>query len=428
MSDTFSYRNGILHAEDVSLEAIAKGVGTPTYVYSSAKLKQNYKEFSEPFKGLKTTIHYANKSNANQAVARTLIECGAGVDITSGGELERALDAGAAPDKIIFSGVGKTKDEIAAALKAGVRQLNVESIPELKQISAIASEIGKKAPVALRVNPNVAAHTHRKISTGEMGTKFGIDHAQLDEAMSLVKTLPNLEFRGFTVHIGSHLHNYDNFREAYGKFAEMVKHWQGKGYAFHGLDLGGGVGIPYDGQTQAPFSDYAAIVRDVFKDFSGELSFEPGRRLVGDAGILLTRVVYDKQGASKRFLIIDAGMNDLVRPAMYDARHSIIPVREPKSGDAKLADVVGPVCETSDLFGVDYSLPGVGQGDLVAILQAGAYSAAMSGNYNGRPLVPEVMVSGGQHAVVRKRVSVSEQMGWESLPPWMASAKTAKNA
>jgi diaminopimelate decarboxylase len=419
MKNAFAYKKGALCAENVSVADIAAKIGTPCYIYSQDQLENNYKAFASVFGKLKVSIHYANKANPNQAVTRTLIKCGAGVDITSLGELERALAAGAKPAKIIYSGVGKRDDEIAAALKAGVHQLNVESIPELKAISAVASKLKKHAPIALRVNPNVAARTHRKTSTGETGTKFGIDHVQLDEAMALVKKLPTLDFKGFTVHIGSHVYDYEPFREAYQRLAEMVRYWRGKGFKITRLDLGGGVGIPYDGQKLAPLSDYAAIVKETVGNLGCDLSFEPGRRLVGDAGILVTRVVYDKAGHSRRFLILDAGMNDLVRPAMYDARHSIIAVKESKAGKAVLADVVGPVCETGDLFGVDYELPGVGQGDLVAIMQGGAYGAAMASTYNGRPLIPEILVKGSRYAVVRRRVAVDEQMGWEKLPPWM---------
>jgi diaminopimelate decarboxylase len=420
MTSAFAYRSGVLCAEDLPLETIALAVGTPCYVYSTAQLRHNYEAFASAFKDMKVMLYYANKANANQAVIRLLAECGAGADITSVGELERALHAGVAADKIIYSGVGKRQDEIAAALRAGVHQLNVESIAELRQISQVAVELGKLAPVALRVNPNVDARTYEKTSTGEMGTKFGIDHSQIDEALKLATSLPQIDLKGFTVHIGSHVHDYEPYREAYKKLAELVEATRKKGIVISRLDLGGGVGIPYDGQTLAPFAEYAAIVKQTVSHLGCEISFEPGRRLVGDAGVLLSRVVYDKQGVSKRFLIIDAGMNDLVRPAMYGARHSIVPLRESKDANTKAADVVGPVCETSDLFGTAYALPGVGQGDLVAIMQAGAYSASMSSTYNGRPLIPEVMVSGSQYAVVRRRISVAEQIGWETTPPWIS--------
>jgi diaminopimelate decarboxylase len=409
----FTYRDGALCADSVPLSRIAEQVGTPFYAYSETRLCANYQAFAVPLASLHPLICYAVKANANLAVIRALAACGAGADITSGGEMERALAAGVPPHKIIFSGVGKTRDEIASALKAGLYQINAESIPEMRVISEIATRIGVKAALALRVNPNVAAHTHHKIATGEIGTKFGIDAAQLGEAMALTRSLPGLDLKGFLVHVGSHLYDYNDFREAYGKLADMVRHWRGNGFPITRLDLGGGVGIPYDGQSQAPFSDYAQIVKETIGDLGCEVAFEPGRRLVGDAGALVASVLYDKRGASKRFLILDAGMNDLIRPAMYEARHSILPLRE--SGDeAEAADIVGPVCETSDLFGESYLLPGVGAGDRVAILQGGAYSAAMASCYNGRPLVPEVMVSGDKFWVVRRRITVAEQMSWEA--------------
>lgn len=416
MTNAFSYRNGTLCAENVPLEKIAAEVGTPFYCYSTAQLKNNYRAFTEAFGNQRLMICYAVKANLNQAVIRTLADCGAGADITSLGELERALAAGILPSRIIYSGVGKRRDEIKAALAAGIYQINVESIPELHAISEVAGELKRRAPITLRINPDVAARTYKKTSTGELGTKFGIDLPMLEEAMGLTKSLPNLEFRGFQVHIGSHVYDYEPFREAYVKLAELTWHWRAKGYSINHLDLGGGVGIPYDGQVLAPFSDYAAIVLETLGNLGCELSFEPGRRLAGDAGLLVSQVIYDKQGLSKRFLILDAGMNDLIRPAMYGARHSIVPLRESEDGDAPLADVVGPVCETGDLFGEDYRLPGVGQGDLVAILQAGAYGAVMSSAYNGRPLIPEVLVENASYRVVRRRIAVAEQIQWENCP------------
>ena len=423
MSSVFTYRDGMLCVENVAVEKIAAEVGTPFYAYSEAQIKANYAAFTTPFDGVKATPFYAVKANANYAVIKTLADCGAGADITSEGELERALNAGVPPHKILYSGVGKKHEEIERALEVGILQFNVESMPELRRIDRVAGAMGKKAPVALRVNPDVVARTHKKTSTGELGTKFGIDLVQLDEAMALVGSLANIEFKGFQVHIGSHVYDYEPFREAFRKMADLVRHWRQKGFTITRLNLGGGVGIPYDGQSLAPFTDYAAIVLETVGNIGCEILFEPGRRLVGDAGILVSRVTYDKQGANKRFLILDAGMNDLVRPAMYDARHSIIPVRESNEQDAPLADVVGPVCETSDLFGEDYRLPGVGEGSLIAIMQAGAYGASMSSNYNGRCLIPEVMVSGDQFAVIRRRVTITEQIGWESPVPWNKPAK-----
>ncbi len=425
MTSAFAYRNGVLHAENVSIEKIAAEVGTPCYVYSTAQLKANYKAFADSFAGMKAMICYAIKANTNLAVTQTLAACGAGADVTSAGELERAVAVGITPDKIIYSGVGKRRDEIEKALSVGVYQLNVESIPELKMIAKVAEQMNRIAPVAIRITPNVAARTYKKTSTGELSTKFGIGFAQLDEAMQIATTSKHLRFSGFQVHIGSHVFDYEPFRDAYRKLAEQVKVWRAKGVKIDHLDLGGGVVIPYDGQSLAPFSDYAKIVKETVGDLGCELSFEPGRRLVGDAGILVSRVVYDKDTPRKRFIILDAGMNDLIRPSMYGARHSIIPVQEKKDTDAPLADVVGPVCETGDLFGEDYQLPGVTADSLVAILQAGAYSSAMSSMYNGRAYVPEVIVSDSQYAVVRRRIPVEEQMGWASLEPWLKAAKAA---
>ena len=419
MTEAFSYRAGALCAENVPLDRIAAEFGTPFYCYSSEQLKKNYQDFTGAFEGMNILVCYANKANPNQAVTRVLAKCGAGADVTSMGEMERALLAGIPPHKIIFSGVGKQAHEIRAGLTKGIHQINVESIPELHLIEKIAAELGKQATITVRVNPNVDARTHEKISTGELGTKFGIDLWQIDEVTTLIGTLTHLDLRGFHLHIGSHVYDYEPFREAYAKIAELVSTSRAKGLKIERLDLGGGVGIPYDGQKLAPFSDYAAIVKETVGDLGCELTFEPGRRLVGDAGILVSRVLFDKQGQSKRFLILDAGMNDLIRPAMYEARHTIIPVCENTEVETRFADVVGPVCETSDLFGEDYQLPGVGEGDLIAILQAGAYGSAMSSNYNGRPLIPEVMVSGDQFAIVRRRISVAEQIGWEALPPWL---------
>jgi diaminopimelate decarboxylase len=419
MSSSFAYHRGMLCAEEVPLDKIAAEVGTPFYCYSTAQLQQNYRDFAAPFAGMKATVYFANKANANQAVIRTFAECGTGADITSVGELERALAAGVSPQKIIYSGVGKRADEIVAALQAGIYQINIESVPELQLVNKTADELKKRAPIALRVNPDVVARTHKKLATGELGTKFGIDIAQLDEAMQLATTLPHLDFKGFHVHVGSHTYDYEPFRDAYAKIAELVNIWRGKGIRIERLDLGSGVGISYDGRSVAPFAEYVAIVKETVGNSGCELGFEPGKRLVGTAGVLVSRVIYDKQGHIKRFLILDAAMNDLIRSAMYGARHSIIPVREATDAKTPLADVVGPVCETADLFGEDYRLPGVGAGDFVAILQAGAYGSAMASTYNGRPLIPEVIVSGNRFAVVRRRISVAEQIGWESLPPWL---------
>ena len=414
----FTLRQGVLHAEDVSLTDLATEVGTPFYCYSTAQLRKNYAAYAAPFAGLNFIIHYANKANPNQAIISTLAACGAGADVTSGGELERALKAGIAPEKIVYSGVGKKREEIAAALSARIRQLNVESLPELHAISVTARELGVTTNVLLRVNPDVVVDTHKHLATGHEDTKFGINQDQLREALRLATTLPNLAFKGFTVHVGTTVSNFAPFREAFQKLANLVRDLRAEGMTIERLDLGGGVGIPYDGQTLPPFSDYAAIVREVIAPLGCELSFEPGRRLVADAGILVTRVLYVKPTATKTFLVLDAGMNDLVRPAMYDARHTIVAVKESHTPTAPIT-AVGPVCETGDLFGEDYLLPPLASGDLVAILQAGAYGSAMAGTYNGRPLIPEVLVSGKNHALIRRRIPVSEQIGWETVPEWV---------
>jgi diaminopimelate decarboxylase len=415
MTGAFSYRAGRLHAEEVPLETIAAAVGTPFYCYSTAQLQKNYRDFAAPFARDNARIYYAIKANPNQAVIRVLAGCGAGADVTSAGEMERAFNAGIAPGRTVYSGVGKKRDEIAAALLAGIYQINVESLPELNLVSEVATELKRTAPIGLRINPDVAADTHPKLSTGAAGIKFGIDIEQLDEAMKLAARLPTLSFKGFSVHIASHVSDYRPFREAYGKMADLVRAWQAKGVKIERLDLGGGVGIPYDNETLPPFADYVQIVRDITGELGCELAFEPGRKLTGDAGVLVSRVLYDKRGAHKRFLILDAGMNDLVRPAMYEARHSIIPLRESNAEDEP-ADIVGPVCETGDLFGSGYRLPGISQNDMVAILQAGAYGASMGSGYNGRPLIPEVLVTGANYAIVRRRIAVAEQIAWESWP------------
>ncbi|MDX2028422.1 MAG: diaminopimelate decarboxylase [Alphaproteobacteria bacterium] len=418
----FSYRGGALSAESVSLEALAAEVGTPFYVYSTAQLQANYKNFADAFAGEKPLICYAVKANANQAVIQTLAACGAGADITSIGEMERALAAGVHPEKIVFSGVGKDRNEITAALIAGLHQLNVESIPELRLISQVAVELGRTAPVALRVNPDVAAGTWDKTATGHKESKFGIEPAQLDEAVKLATTLPDLAFKGFAMHIGSNVSDHGPFRIAFERLARLVQDWRTCGVTIERLDLGGGLNIPYRGEKVASLADYAKLVRDILGPLNCKLAFEPGRLLVGTAGMLVSRVTHAKKAVTKNFLIIDAGMNDLVRPAMYGARHGIQPVRE-SSASRLTWDVVGPVCETADLFGEAYELPDLAAGDLVAIAFAGAYGSAMASAYNGRALIPEIMVSGGDYAVVRRRISVAEQMGWEALPPWAASAQ-----
>jgi len=415
----FDYRGHSLCAESVPLEKIAAETGTPFYCYSAQQLRHNYEEFKKAFDGLNILVCYAIKANANKAVVRTLVDCGAGVDITSAGELERALNAGAAPEKIVFSGVGKSRDEISAAVLSGIHQINIESVPELHLVSEVAVEHGRTAAIAFRINPDVDAKTHKKLSTGHKATKFGLELEHLAEAVQLAASLPSLDFKGFSVHIGSHMYDYEPFRHAFSRLAETVRICREQGINVERIDLGGGVGIPYDGQRIAPFSEYASIVREIIAPLGCEVIFEPGRRLVGDAGVLVSRIIRVKRGTAKKFVIIDAAMNDLVRPAMYGARHSLIPVREKDETSIEPVTVVGAVCETSDLFGEDYFLPPLEVGDFVAIFQAGAYGSTMASTYNGRALVPEVMVSGDCYAVVRRRISVAEQISWEALPGWL---------
>ncbi|MGE4350572.1 MAG: diaminopimelate decarboxylase [Bdellovibrionales bacterium] len=421
----FAYRNGVLCAEALPLAEIAEEVDTPFYCTSVKQLQRNYREFAEPFKDLDATIHYAVKANGNVAVIRTLAQCGAGADITSAGELERALEGGIDPKKIVFSGVGKTRDDIAAALLAGICQINAESLSEIDLIDRVATVLGKTAPVSIRVNPDIRAGDNAKIATGYKGAKFGIDIELLGEAVRRIVTSSSLNFNGLTVHVGSHLRNYEPFRQCYEKLAMLVGVLREQGISVNRVDLGGGVGIPYDGQVLDPFSDYAKIVHEVIAPLGCAISFEPGRRLVGDSSVLITRVVHVKQAGDKKILIVDAGMNDLVRPAMYGSRHEIIAVREEAGAPREDVSIVGPVCETADSFGDAYSLPELKQGDLIAIMQAGAYGSAMSGNYNGRPLIPEVLVSAAQFAVIRRRIAVAEQLRWESIPDWMVITRAA---
>jgi len=421
----FSYRNGALCAEAIPLAEIAEAVDTPFYCISVKQLQRNMRAFATPFADLNATIHYAVKANPNLAVIRTLADCGAGADITSAGELERALEGGINPNKIVFSGVGKTRSDITAALLAGIYQINAESFSELALIDQIATELSKVAPVALRVNPDVQAGTHEKTATGHKESKFGINLDQLAPAMQFLLSKPSLSFKGLSVHVGSHLHDYEPFRLAYRRLAQIVGLLRAQGIAVERVDLGGGVGIPYDGRTVAPFADYASIVHEKIAPLGCAISFEPGRRLVGDASVLVTRVVHVKEMASKTYAVVDAGMNDLVRPAMYGARHEIICARKEEGEETSPVSIVGPVCETSDLFGDGYLLPPLRSGDLIAILQAGAYGSAMASTYNGRALVPEVMVYGVKHAVVRRRIAVAEQMRWESIPDWMVVTHAA---
>jgi len=423
----FAYRNGVLHAEGVPLDHIAADVGTPAYVYSTAALTDRYTSLAEAFAGLPVLIAYAMKANANLAVLRHLGGLGAGADVVSAGELQLALKAGIAPGKVIFAGVGKTRDEMALALKAGntgIAQFNVESEPELRALSAVAAGMGVKAPVAIRINPDVDAKTHRKITTGKAENKFGIPLHRAIEVYAEAAKLPGIRITGVHVHIGSQLTDLAPYEDTFIRLAGLVTQLRAAGHDIRRIDLGGGIGIRYDDETPPDARAYAALVRKHIVPLGCEIALEPGRYIVGNAGLLLTRVTYVKRADEKTFLILDAGMNDLIRPAMYEAFHRIVPVKAPNP-DAPLApvDIVGPVCETGDTFAEDRRMPPVEEGDLLAILSAGAYSSAMASSYNARPLAPEVMVHGDRFAITRRRPSIEDMTALESLPAWLSEAK-----
>jgi diaminopimelate decarboxylase len=418
--DHFTYIDGQLHAEGVPLTRIAMQAGTPTYVYSTATLVHHYRAFADAFAGQNATICYAVKANSNQAVITTLAREGAGADVLSEGELRRALAAGVPAAKIVFSGVGKSGHEITLALEAGVGQINVESEPELELISALAHARGTTAPIAVRVNPDVDAKTHEKITTGRKENKFGIDLSRAPEIYARAAALPGIDAVGVAVHIGSQLTDLAPFGDAFTLVAELVETLRGKGHNIRRLDLGGGLGIPYRDEVPPPPADYAALVKDTTGHLGVEVVLEPGRMIAGNAGILLTRVLYVKKGTAKSFVVVDAGMNDLMRPALYDAWHGIVPVVEPPADAPKAAaDVVGPVCETTDIFGYDRLLPMLKCDDLLAIRSAGAYGAVMASTYNTRPLVAEVLVKDDASAVIRSRQNVADLLGMDRIPAWL---------
>lgn len=420
--DHFQYQDGTLFAENVSLETIAKEVGTPVYVYSTATFVRHYRVFSEAFTGHDTLICYAMKANSNQAVLATLAKEGAGADVVSAGELKRALAAGIPADKIVFSGVGKTRDEMAFSLKAGIKQFNIESEAELDQLNDVAGSLGLIAPVSVRVNPDVDAKTHEKISTGKSENKFGIPWHRSTDVYKRISELPHVEGVGVDLHIGSQLTDLEPFKLAFAKVVDLVKELRTAGHNITHIDLGGGLGIPYEAGVEAPPSpgSYGKMVSEVLGDLDCSIIVEPGRLIAGNAGILLSEVIFEKTNDDKRFYIIDAGMNDLVRPAMYDAHHEILSVKEPNSPEQVTVDFVGPICESSDVFAKNRHSTPLEAGDLVALKSAGAYSAVMSSTYNSRPLVPEVMVNGSDYAVVRKRQSIEELIALDSLPSWLS--------
>ncbi|MFG6499330.1 diaminopimelate decarboxylase [Sulfitobacter sp. 1A13191] len=420
--DHFLYKDGVLHAEDVSLAEIAAAVGTPVYVYSTATLLRHFHLFDDALSGMDHLVCYAMKANSNQAVLRTLAQAGAGMDVVSGGEYRRAKAAGVPGDKIVFSGVGKTREEIELALTGGIRQFNVESEPEMILLDVVARELGKVAPITIRVNPDVDAKTHAKIATGKSENKFGIPIARAREVYAMAAKLPGLKIVGIDVHIGSQLTDLAPFEQAYGKVAELTEVLRADGHDIRRLDLGGGLGIPYERSNSAPPlpTDYGAMVQRTLGHLGCEVEIEPGRLIAGNAGVLVSEVVYLKSGEGRDFLILDAAMNDLIRPAMYDAWHDIVPLNEPAPGaEPRPVDIVGPVCESGDTFAKQRMMPVLGSGDLVAFRSAGAYGAVMSSEYNSRPLIPEVLVNGDQFAVIRPRPSFDEMINRDTIPEWL---------
>jgi diaminopimelate decarboxylase len=420
--DHFLYRDGILHAEDVPVPEIAAAVGTPFYVYSCATLTRHYQLFEEALSGLDHLVCFAVKSNSNQAVLAHLAGLGAGMDVVSGGEYRRAKAAGVPGERIVFSGVGKTAEEMRMALEGGIRQFNVESVPELEMLSGVAHALGKRAPVTIRVNPDVDARTHEKIATGKSENKFGIPIAHAREVYARAAALPGIEVIGIDVHIGSQLTELEPFEIAYTKVADLTRALRADGHDIRRLDLGGGLGIPYERSNTAPPlpTDYGALIKRTVGDLSVEVEIEPGRLISGNAGLLVSSVIYVKEGDGRDFLILDAAMNDLIRPAMYGAWHDIVPVTEPEAGaEQRPFDIVGPVCETGDTFARQREMPPVAAGDLVAFRSAGAYGAVMASEYNTRPLIPEVMVNADQFAVIRARPTFDEIINRDTVPPWV---------
>ncbi|MEX0287149.1 MAG: diaminopimelate decarboxylase [Paracoccaceae bacterium] len=420
--DHFLYKNGALHAEDVPLSEIAASVGTPFYVYSTATLLRHYRLFDDALDDTDHLVCYAMKAASNQAIVKTLGDAGAGMDVVSEGEYLRARAAGVPGERIVFSGVGKTVREMRTALAGGIRQFNVESEPELEQLSAVASGMGKIAPITIRVNPDVDAKTHEKISTGKSENKFGIPIARAREVYARAAALPGIEVIGIDVHIGSQITDLEPYETAYNLVAELTQTLRADGHDIRRLDLGGGLGIPYTRSNEAPPlpSEFGALIKRTVGHLNCEIEIEPGRLIAGNAGLLVTSVIFVKNGEGRDFLILDGAMNDLVRPAMYDAHHDIVPVIEPTPGtDPATYDIVGPVCESGDTFAKQRVMPAARAGDLIAFRSAGAYGAVMASEYNSRPLVPEVLVNGDQFAVIRARPTFDEMLNRDTIPTWL---------
>jgi diaminopimelate decarboxylase len=418
----FAYRDGVLHAEAVNLATLAESVGTPFYCYATATLERHYRVFAGAFADVPSLVCYSLKANSNQAVIATLTRLGAGADVVSGGELKRALAAGVPPQKIMFSGIGKTAGELASALDANVLCVNVESEAELELLSSIAASKRRTANVSVRVNPDIDARTHAKIATGRSENKFGIPISRARDVYAHAATLPGIHVTGVDMHIGSQIVELTPFDNAFALLSEFVRTLRGDGHTISHIDLGGGLGIPYRDDNEPPPdpSAYAEVVKRATRGLDCTLIFEPGRLIVGNAGILVTRVLYLKRGEAKTFVIVDAAMNDLIRPTLYEAHHELRPVVVPGRGARQTrADVVGPVCESGDFLALDRAMAEPAAGDLLAIMSAGAYGAVQAGTYNTRPLVPEVLVRNGEWAVVRPRLEVDQLIGLDRLPSWL---------
>jgi diaminopimelate decarboxylase len=418
----FSYVGGALHAEGVSLAHIAGEVGTPFYCYSTATLERHYRVLQDAFAGLDTLICYAIKANSNQAVIKTLANLGAGMDVVSEGELRRARAAGVAADRIIFAGVGKTRGEMAYALGEGILGFNVESEPELEALSEVATSLGRTASIAFRVNPDVDAKTHAKISTGKAENKFGVPFEDAPRLYARAAQLPGIAIAGIHMHIGSQITDLQPFRNAFTLMRELALTLRAAGHPIRHLDMGGGLGVPYRSGNDVPPSplEYAQVVRETVGRLGLKITLEPGRMIVANAGVLVSRVIYAKRGRDKTFTIVDAAMNDLIRPTLYEAHHEIWPVLEARTRQASFVqDVAGPICETGDYLALDRTLPPLPAGDLVAFMTAGAYGSAMSSTYNTRLLVPEVLVKGEAYAIVRPRTSFDDLIGLDRLPDWL---------
>ena len=417
----FAYRNGVLHAEDVDLRELADAVGTPFYCYATATLERHYRVFAEAFADVDALVCYAMKANSNQAVIATLARLGAGADVVSEGELLRARAAGIPPEKIMFSGVGKTERELALAVEQGILCVNVESEPELELLAAIGAQKGR-ADISIRVNPDIDPKTHAKIATGKAENKFGIPISRARAVYARAAKLKGVRVTGVDMHIGSQITELEPFSDAFELLADFVRELRADGHVIRHVDLGGGLGIPYREDNEPPPdpSAYAAVVKRATRDLDCQLIFEPGRLIVGNAGILVTRVLYVKRGEAKTFVIVDAGMNDLVRPTLYDAHHDLRPVKEAPVGAPRLiADLVGPVCESGDFIAQDRPMTELKAGDLVAVMSAGAYGAVQASTYNTRALVPEVLVRKGEWALVRPRIGVQELIALDRVPSWL---------